>query len=476
MFLFVNCNHKATAEFIMNRVRPKLPPFGIAYLSSILKRSGFSTCLHDDILHEFDDDGFRHLFRHYKSDLEAIGITSVCTTLRQLGRVARIAKEIAPDIPVIVGGPHARLLPHEIIAIPEVDVVFTSEAELSIVDYARKRPLNEIPSIIYRHNGKYVENTVKTYVKNLDDIPFPDYDLFNISDYHITKGIAKRHPNSYIMTSRGCPHKCTFCSEKAFNPTEGKIVRFRSPENVVAEIEMVEKKYGVKEIFFSDDMFTANASHLMGICNGIISKKLKVIWLCMTHVNNIDPEKLRLMKKAGCHQICFGVESGDKEIQKEINKNLDFARVHEAVKMTQRAGIDVRCSFMFGNQKETPATMEKTIRLALSLKSDFASLSIATPYPGTYLRDWAIQNNYLKNTAYEALDGTSYAMVTPDLPPGTVERYINKAYRAFYYSPSYMMRRLKHIRDFEDLKRFCKSVFYAFQTIPYLLGKILHCR
>jgi radical SAM superfamily enzyme YgiQ (UPF0313 family) len=470
MFLFVNLNQRNVREFIMNPFRPKMPPFGVAYVASILKTIGIKCVLHDDNHYEYSDAQLRDLFRKYKGELQTVGLTSVSTTLNQLARVARISKEILPEVPIIVGGPHARLLPEDIIQYPEVDVVFTSEAELAILDYAKGKELSEIGGIMYRGSGEIIENPVTSFIHNLDDIPFPDYSLFNISDYHTTKGIAKRHPNSYIITSRGCPYKCTFCSSKTLNPTDKKIVRFRSPENVMAEIEMLVKKYMIKELFFSDDMFTGNTKHLFGICEGIIKLKLDVIWVCQTHVNNINQEKLKMMKKAGCHQVCFGVESGDPEIQKAIQKNLDLPRVKDAVRMTQRKGIDVRCSFMFGNQYETPETMRRTIDFAKSLASDFASFNIATPFPGTYLRAWAIENGYLINKSYEALDSTTYTLVTPSLPPGTVEKYCDKAFRLFYYRPAYVFRRLRHIRDTEDVIRYVKSASYAFKSIPTVFG------
>ncbi len=460
-------------EFIMNALRPKMPPFGVAYVASTLSANGIKSVLHDDNLHEYDDRQLRDLLGSYNGEIQAVGLTSVSTTLTQIPRIARISKEILPNTPIIVGGPHARLLPEDIINCQEVDVVFTSEAELAIVDYARGKDLSQIEGVMYRKDGHVVENPVTSVIENLDELPFPDYSLFNIADYHSTKGIAKRHPNSYIINSRGCPYRCTFCSSKSLNPTREKKVRFRSPENSVAEIEMLVKKYGVKELFFSDEMFTGNEELVFGICEGIIQLNLDVIWVCQTHVNNITREKLRMMKKAGCHQICFGVESGDPGIQKAIRKNLNLQRVKETVRMTQSEGIDARASFMFGNQYETTETMQRTIDFARKLSPDFASFNIATPYPGTYFREWALENGYLVNDKYEALDSTTYTLVTPDLPPGTVEKYCNKAFRSFYYHPRYVVRRLQHIRDMGDFIRFVKSIYYAFKLIPHALRGLL---
>jgi radical SAM superfamily enzyme YgiQ (UPF0313 family) len=473
MFLFVNLNQRLQREFVMNAVRPQMPPFGIAYVAACLAQIGVKSILHDDNLRAFSDDQLRDLFARYKGDLQAVGLTSISTTLRQLSRVSRIAKEVLPDVPIIVGGPHARLLPEDIISVPEIDVVFTSEAELSIVQYAKGIDVASIGGLMFKSGDNIVRSTPEPHVvHNLDEIPFPAYDLFNIAEYNATKGLAKRSPSSYIITSRGCPYDCRFCSSKALNPLTGKRIRYRSAENVVNEIEWVVKAHGVRELSFSDDMFTGNSKHLMGICEGLIKRRLDLLWVCMTHVQNVNVEKLRAMKAAGCHQLCFGVESGDPHIQKVINKNLDLNVVRNAVAMAQKVGLDVRCSFMFGNEGETPQTMQRTIDFAKSLKTEFASFNIATPYPGTHLRRWALEHGYLTNPDYEALDSTTYTIVTPDLPPGMVEAYCSKAFRSFYYSPHYMLRRLKKMRDVEELKRVAKSAAYAMKAVPIVVKQL----
>jgi anaerobic magnesium-protoporphyrin IX monomethyl ester cyclase len=250
MYLFINLNQQPQTEFIMNRFRPRMPPFGIAYIASILKKIGVKSVLHDDNVFEYTDSQLRELFRKYKGEIQAVGLTSISTTLGQLERVSRIAKAELPNTPVIVGGPHARLIPDDIIAYSTVDVVFTGEAELPILDYAKGKPLCEIHGIIHRKDTQTVRNPPSEAIQDLDEIPFPAYDLFRISAYHTTKGVAKRHPASYVITSRGCPYNCTFCSSKALNPATGKKVRFRSPENVLEEIEFLVKDHGVRELFF----------------------------------------------------------------------------------------------------------------------------------------------------------------------------------------------------------------------------------
>ncbi|MEW6265011.1 MAG: radical SAM protein [Thermodesulfobacteriota bacterium] len=447
-----------------------MPPFGVAFLSGMLKRVGVKSRLHDDNRIGLTDDQFRSLFLKHKAEIRAIGLTSITTTINQIRRLARLSKEVLPDVPVIVGGPHARLRPEDIIAFPEVDLVFTSEADLAVARFAKGEPLPDIPGLMYRENGGIRQNPVVEAI-DINQLPFPDYDLFDIRDYRTTRGYGKRHPNSYLVTSRGCPYKCTFCASKSLNPTPDKSVRFRDPESVIAEIELLSGKYGVRELFFADDMFTGRDAHVFGICEGLIRLGADMIWVCMTHVNNVTEEKLRIMKRAGCHQVCFGVESGDPDIQKAINKNLELDRVRQVVRLARRAGLDVRCSFMFGNQNETPATMQRTLDFAQSLKLDFASLNIATPYPGTGLRAWAIENGYLANPDYEALDGTTYPIVTPELPPGTVEHYYEKAFKSFYFSPRYALRRLGRVRTREDMSRYLKSAALGLASLPAMLKK-----
>ncbi len=475
MYFFINLNQAPQSEFIMNAIRPSMPPFGVAYIAAVLHTIGVESFLFDDNLHGLNDQQLRELLKKHKEKIQVIGLTSITTTFEQIKRVSRIAKEEMPDIPVIVGGPHARLLPDDIINIPTVDVVFTSEAELAMIDYAKGKPLSEIGNVVFKKDGQIIKNQTGMVIENLDEIPFPAYDLFRISDYHATRVTTKRHPNSYVITSRGCPYDCTFCSSKALNPTQGKKIRFRSPGNVLEEIEFIVRDYGVKEIFFSDEMFTCSKSHLIGICEGLIKKRLNLIWMCQTRAEHVNKEMITIMKKAGCHQICFGVESGDPYIRKVINKELDVEKVKVAIKLNREVGIESRCSFMFGNQFETPQTMQKTIDLALALRPDFASFNIATPYPGTELRAWAVKNGYLVNSEYKALDSTAYVMKTPDLPPGTVEYYTNKAFREFYYNPGYLLRRIININGLDELVRLLKSISFASKSFPKMI-KALCCR
>jgi len=470
MFLFINLNQRPYREGnVMAKFRPKLPPFGIAYLIAMLRAIGIHSILHDDNRMEYSDDELRLLFRKYREQVQTVGLTSITATIQQIPRVAKISKEELPDIPVIVGGPHARLCPEDIINMHEVDVVFTGEAEMSIQSYANGMDLSKIQGIYYKTSGKIIRNEHTQVIQNLDEIPFPAYESFNIAEYHGTKGIVKRHPASYVITSRGCPYNCTYCSSRALNPTQGKKVRFRSPENVLEEIEYITKGHRVREVFFSDDMFTARKSHLYGICEGLIKRKIDLIWTCQTHVNHITEEALSMMKRAGCHQICLGIEAGDPDIQKVINKNLDLAKVKSVVRMIQKSGIDVRASFMMGNQLETSKTLQRTIDYAKSIKPDFAAFRIATPFPGTYLRQWAIENGYLSDPSWEAMESSTYTLVTPDLPPGTVEKYVAKGFRSFYYSPQYAFRRLAKINSTEEFRRVIKSIILGLSALPTVL-------
>ncbi len=474
MFLFINLNQLPYREGnLMAKFRPKLPPFGIAYLIAVLGKMGIHSILHDDNLRKYSDDELRLLFRKYRGQVKAVGLTSITATIQQIPRVAKISKEELPNTPVIVGGPHARLLPEDIINMHDVDVVFASEAEMTIQSYAKSIDLSKIPGIYYKSNGKIVRSDHAQVIQDLDKIPFPAYESFNIAEYYGTKGIVKRHPASFIITSRGCPYNCTYCSSKALNPTQGKMVRFRSPENVLEEIDYITKDHGVREVFFSDDMFTAKKSHLYEICEGLIKRKVDLIWTCQTHVNHITEDALRMMKRAGCHQICLGIEAGDPEIQKVINKNLNLAKVKTVVRMIQKVGIDVRASFMMGNQYETPKTLQRTIDYAKSIKPDFAAFRIATPFPGTYLRQWASEKGYLADPNWEAMESSIYTLVTPDLPPGTVEQYVAKGFRSFYYSPQYAFRRLTRISNTEEFFRVIKSIILGLSTFPTVLRALL---
>jgi radical SAM superfamily enzyme YgiQ (UPF0313 family) len=231
-------------------------------------------------------------------------------------------------------------------------------------------------------------NGPRPLIQNLDALPFPARDLLPMDKYIPLPNQYKRKPVANLMALRGCPYQCTFCSA---NAVFGCSLRMRSAQRVYDEIKQLVDTYGIREISFWDDTLTVNKKWLHELCDLIISNHLDITWSCYARVNTVDLDLLKKMKKAGCWNIFYGIESGNQELLDRIKKGITLDQIRNAVKLTKKAGIEVRGSFMIALPGETPEMAHKTIDFAIELDPDYAQFSITTPYPGTELFEQAKQ-------------------------------------------------------------------------------------
>lgn len=303
--------------------------------------------------------------------------------------MAKTIKEIDSEIKVIMGGPHASFFPKEVINAGFVDVVCMFEGEITLIELMKyfdgKKPsLKEIQGIAYKINGTSVVNEKRKFIQDLDTIPFPARHLFPMDKYW---------GDGSIITARGCPYSCIFCSARAMH---GGICRFRSKDNVVEEMEQMIKNFKIKEFSIVDDTFTASKKHVLGICDQIL-ERLDITWSCDSRVDTFTKELATAMYKAGCRTIHFGIESGNNEVLKKIRKNISVEQAKCAVKLANNIGFEVICDFIIGHPFDTEETVLETLKLAKKLKSlennggpeILIHFSILAPAPGSYLFEHA---------------------------------------------------------------------------------------
>jgi radical SAM superfamily enzyme YgiQ (UPF0313 family) len=241
-----------------------------------------------------------------------------------------------------------------------------------------------------------------------------------------------------MVRSRGCIFKCTFCCN---NKIVGPTFRCQTPKRTVEEIKYLIERFGVKEILFKDTELTLD-KNVGDLCELLIEKDFNLTWSCNGRVSKVNHELLKKMKKAGCRTITYGIESGDEEVLRNIKKPLKLEDARKAVKMTKELGIKVVTNFMLGNPGDTKETIEKTIRFAIELDPDYAQFGFTTPLPGTELRDQAEKNNWIIDHSMDALRFDGVMMNATSLPTKELQTYLNKAYRRFYFRPSYVIKRL----------------------------------
>lgn len=444
----------------MTRIINLLPPLGIGYIASLLEREGFQVKIIDCPPLNLTHADLRRLLKAERPDI--IGFTITTVSVGSAIIAAQNIKAILPQSLIVIGGPHPTALPEETMRSGPFDAAVLGEGEYAFLELAQRlqkssKDFSDIGGLMYRQNGELIFTGKRTYIGDLDSLPFPAFHLFPpLSAYHPMPGNVRKMPYAQMMTSRGCPFQCTFCDRKVF----GRLFRARSPKNVVDEIEMLMKRFGAKEVKFNDDTFNIDLERVIDICEEILKRKIKIPWTCRVHAKNLTPHLLKTMKRAGCWQIGFGIESADPNMLKEIKKSMTPEDGSKAVYLAKECSMNVKVSFMFGLPGETEETIRRTIDFAKTLPADIVNFHIFIPFPGTELfRTISAQGALLhKNYQHYCQLNLPENMRLPFVPPGLTENRIRNfsrtAHKSFYLRPSYIYSQLRQIRSLLDIYRY----------------------
>ena len=316
-----------------------------------------------------------NILESFQPDL--VGITSMTIQYASALQTARKVKEWNQCCTVIMGGPHASVMPLGMVEWPYTDIVVKGEGEEAFLEIIKKlkagdKNVGSIPGVITKDDLSDL-NTAPLEIGNLDALPFPDRNaLENLRNY-------SPEDMGLILTSRGCPYECSYCSNFT------RKTRFRSVDNILAEIVQVQEKFGTKQFMFKDDSFTLRRKRVENFCNEIISKKIKILWESTTRLDLVDDRLVKLMKRAGCNRIGVGVESGDEEMLKIYNKRLTKDQIRNGTNILTINNIFWTGYFMMGLPMERKEQMYKTLEFMKELAPPYAAIGIYKPYPGTKL-------------------------------------------------------------------------------------------
>lgn len=417
------------------------PPIGLGYLASILEGKGINVGIMD-----FGGLGYTttQLYKHAREELarkkpDIVGITCLTPQTNLALGVAKIAKEVCADSYVVLGGPHPTADPIRTVQNPNVDFVVIGEGEQTLLELTKalseRKPLKDVKGLSYKEDGRILTTIPRELIAKLDEIPFPAYHLFPERKLNLkvdAHGIDTRGKYMEVFTSRGCPYSCIYC-HKVF----GSQFRTRSPENVLVEIELLYKQYGIREIHFEDDCFNLDIKRAKRILDLIIDSgmDLEIRFPNGIRADYADEELIIKMKDAGTYQISVGVETASPRVMKMIRKRLDLRRVEEMVKLAVKHGLTVRGFFMIGFPGETKEEMLQTIEYAKNLDIHFASFSIATPFPGTELYNIASNTGAIKDLNYDKYLFANATIETPEFVQKELEEMKRRAEREFYEYP-----------------------------------------
>jgi anaerobic magnesium-protoporphyrin IX monomethyl ester cyclase len=448
-------------------------PINLGYLAAVLKKEGHVVKMVD--FNITDPSMLSVYINRFKPDV--VGITSFTATIENAKKIVQATRRINPGLVIVLGGVHASALPMETMqSIEELDYLVYGEGEetirelLQVIEY--ELDPRTVKGIIYRTKKSIIKNAPRPLITDLDTIPFPDRDLIPMRFYtkqHVSRGFSRAELNIIeILTSRGCPNNCIFCSSHI---NYGRTLRFRSYENIIAEMNECMEKYGTNHFSIEDDTFTINKELVRKLCEFFIEHKLT--WNCNTRVNTVDYELLRRMARAGCKKVAFGVESGNPEMLKKIKKGITIQQVEQAVRAAKKAGIRyVECDFMIGaHVDETKEDVQDTVNLIYRLMPDFVMVSIMCPYPGTEIHNLMVERNFFPKDVqwsnfsfYGNLE--RYERITHMTTP-EMALLQHKILKDYYGSAKYIISQLKQIRDFKEIRYFFRMGILYLQELLF---------
>ncbi len=448
---------------IIEEERGYNPPLGLLYIAGYLEKyAKHNITVIDSQVEKLDYSSLESRVRSIRPDI--VGITAMTMTMIDVIKTVDIVKSLDSNIKVILGGPHVHLFPEETIDLKGVDYLVLGEGEVTfkeLLDSVNdKSRLRDIPGLVFKDNGKIINTGVRPLIKNIDEVPFPARHMVSYKKY--TSLLSKGNIVTTIFTSRGCPYKCTFCDR----PHLGKMFRARSPENVVQELEEC-VKMGIDNFLFYDDTFSVNKKRVIDICKEIIKRKLNIDWDIRTRVDNVNEEMLRLMKKAGCNGIHYGIETGSEKILKVLDKGITIEQANRIFELTRKYRIPTLAYFMIGNPTETIDDINTTFKVMKMLKPDYVHLTILTPFPGTKIYFDGLKSGIIKKDYWREFAKNP----SPDFVPPHWDEIFNKnelkdllikGYKGFYMRPSYVFKKILDLKSFNEFKKKAVAGFKVF--------------
>ena len=411
-------------------------PLALLSLAAVLRENGHTIKIFD---HNVEERGLKDCF---KFDPELIGITSFTgPMILDALRISEIFRTRL-GVPIVWGGVHASLLPAQTVSDPRVDMCVVGEGEETIVELAdcieKQGDLGQIRGLVLKKPtdgaGKIIINAPRPFIRDLDALPFPAWDLIEEKKYLATSlGIEKSSVSLFsIQSSRGCPFQCKFCYNSMFNQ---RTWRFKSADRVIEEIQFLKDKFHMKKINFRDDNFVVNKKRVEAICKGLYQNQLDVKFAIDCRVDLLTLPLARYLKLGGCRQIFFGVESGSPRILRFINKGISLIQAVDAIKICKKIKILSSASFVLGFPTETMEDLNLTQNFIKTLNPDDLLIKIFVPFPGSALYEYSVEN-HLFNPPQKleewAISWTDIKYQIGQVPPETLNRLLRKIMTTFY--------------------------------------------
>lgn len=434
-------------------------PLGLGYVAASLQKAGHEVRL----LLSSAGRSFYHVVMNTIDDWqpEIVGFSAMTTNFPRAVHLAGRIKQ-KHRVPIMIGGHHVSALKERILLDhPELDFVVYGEGEdtvVELVEHLEGDGFDHIKGLIWRDDGKVVTNPPRPLRTDLDNIPFPARNLVDMSKFSTHSHIAGGK-SATILTSRGCPFGCIFCSAHV---VDGRKYRPHGVDYVLAEIEELIDRGNVQYIFVQDDTFTLQKDRVLQVCEAIKRRRYRTRFGCFSRTDVMDEQLATALRRAGFENIIFGIESGDPEVLRKIGKRTTVEKSKEAIGVCNRAGLKTTASFVIGLPFDTPETIRKTIDLAFELKPTLVAFNPLVPFPGAAVFD---QERHTPATIdgwekYVTVGVPPYSFVK-GYSPEALHRLASRGHKRFYMRPVQIWRILNTVRSATDLKEYFLSAYAA---------------
>ena len=373
-------------------------PQGLAYIAAVLVKNGHEVEIYSQDMNHYPDEHLTNYLNKNKFDMIGVSVIAGYYQYRKLLKISKAINKSKNRPFYVMGGHGPTPEPEYFLKKTKADAVVMGEGEVTVIELIEaikgKLPFSSVKGIAYRKNGKVLINPRRDLIRDLDSIPLPAYELFPMEYYRLIRMPHSANSDLVmpILSGRGCTFQCNYCYrlDKGFRP--------RSSESIIEEIRLLKEKYNITYFAFSDELLMSSEYRTISICNDFIKAKLNIKWDCNGRLNFAKPEILKLMKKAGCVFINYGIESFNDEILKNMNKILTTKQIVDGIEATLKVGISPGLNIIFGNIGENQETLDRDVEFLLKY-DDFVQMRTirpVTPYPGCPLYYYAIQKGLLK--------------------------------------------------------------------------------
>ena len=408
-----------------------MPPLGLLSIAAVLEQNGIDVQIIDG--YATQDTPEVLVDKIIATSSQIVGFSCTTSSFPETNRIATLLKARAPRVITVLGGAHACTIgPPLLDSYPAIDYLVIGEGEQTMLELVRAegRDVAAIPGVAFRDaDGSGVLGSQRELIADLDTLPFPAYHLLPDfpKRYKLPLFSYPKAPNTSIISSRGCPYACSYCDRSVFS----RGFRFNSPDYILDHVALLERKYGIRHVFFYDDLFTFDRQRVARFCDLKERKGIKVGYNCIARLEHVDEELLRLLRRSGCWQLNFGIESGDPEVLKQHRKFYGLDEVGRKLQMVKQAGMRVKGLFMVGLPGEDEAAIRRTIDYALTLPLDEINVTKFTPFPGAPVYK-TIRDHGDFDETWELMNCINTVFVPKGMTREQVDRLYNEFISRFY--------------------------------------------